>query len=77
VFIRVKKLILERKSIKMKRINYITVLDFEVGEVFQYKIGDDWLPDSEAFEDFIVQKGHRLKDVHWMCHESDRIIKDN
>ena len=61
----------------MKRVNYITVLDFEVGEVFQYKIGDDWLPDNEAFEDFIVQKGHRLKDVHWMCHESDRIIKDN
>ena len=58
-----------------KRVNYITVLDFEVGEVFQYKIGDDWLPDNEAFEDFIVQKGHRLKDCEWMVHENSRIIK--
>ena len=46
----------------MKRVNYITVLDFEVGEVFQYKIGKDWLPDNEAFEDLITNEGHRLKD---------------
>ena len=61
----------------MNRVNYITVLDFEVGEVFQYKIGGDWLPDNEAFEDFIVEKGHSLSCCQWMCHESDRIIKDN
>ena len=59
----------------MKRVNYITVLDFAVGEVFQYKIGKDWLPDNEAFEDFITNEGHRLKDCEWMVHESDRIIK--
>ena len=61
----------------MKRVNYITVLDFEVGDVFQYKIGDEWLPDNEAFEDFITGKGHDLKNINWMCHESDRIIKNN
>ena len=61
----------------MKRVNYITVLDFEVGDVFQYKIGKDWLPDNEAFEDFITNEGHRLKDCHWMVHESDRIIKNH
>ena len=64
----------------MKRFNYanyITVLDSEVGEVFQYKIGEDWLPDQEAFEDFISNKGHDIKNIEWMCHESDRIIKDN
>ena len=59
----------------MKRVNYITVLNYEAGEVFQYKIGKDWLPDNEAFEDFITNKGHRLKDCEWMAHESDRIIK--
>ncbi len=59
----------------MKRVNYITVLDFEVGEVFQYKIGKDWLPDNEAFEDFVTNEGHRLGNIHYMVHESDRIIK--
>ena len=59
----------------MKRVNYITVLDFEVGEVFQYKIGKDWLPDNEAFSDFITNEGHSVNDCKWMAHESDRIIK--
>ena len=59
----------------MKRANYITVLDFEVGEVFQYKIGKDWLPDNEAFEDFITNEGHKLCHCKWMAHESNRIIK--
>ena len=61
----------------MKRVNYITVPDFEAGEVFQYKIGKDWLPDNEAFEDFITNEGHRLKDCELMVHESDRIIKNH
>ena len=59
----------------MKRVNYITVLDYEAGEVFQYKIGKDWLPDNEAFEDFVTNEGHRLANIHYMVHESDRIIK--
>ena len=59
----------------MKRVNYITVLDFEVGEVFQYKIGRDWLPDNEAFSDFIANEGHNPNKCNWMAHESDRIIK--
>ena len=61
----------------MKRVNYITVLDFEAGEVFQYKIGKDWLPDNEAFEDFVTNEGHRLENIHYMVHESDRIIKNH
>ena len=60
----------------MKRANYITVLNFEVGEVFQYKIGEDWLPDDEAFEDFIINEGHSLSCCQWMAHESDIIIKN-
>ncbi len=61
----------------MKRVNYITVLDFAVGEVFQYKIGEDWLPDDEAFVDFIANEGHKLENIHYMVHESDRIIKNH
>jgi hypothetical protein len=47
---------------------YITVLDFEVGKVFQYK--------SEMcdFEEFIANKGHNLGNCQWMVHDSNEII---
>ena len=70
----------------MKRVNYITVLDFMAGEVFQYEIGVNdvkgderfkkWYPDSESCEEFISDKGHHLGSCQWMVHESDRIIKN-
>ena len=65
---------------------YITVLDFEVGRVFQYKISADqidnvcdehfkeWNPDSESCEEFITNKGHRLNNCEWMVHDSNEII---
>ena len=35
--------------------NYITVLDFEIGKVFQYEVmkQEGWNPDSESIEDFL------------------------
>ena len=55
--------------------NFITVLDFEVGKVFQYTIGGlGWNPDHEACEAYLSGKGHRLKDIQWMVHEDDNII---
>ena len=55
---------------------YITVLDFEVGRVFQYK-----LPKRRPFEDigyekFITDKGHRLNNCEWMAHTVAGIIKN-
>ena len=41
---------------------YITVLDFEVGRVFQYKI-EDWDVDNESCEDFITKNSFTAKDV--------------
>ena len=38
---------------------YITVLDFEVGRVFQYKVKDRFI-DNGDYEEFISNKGHRL-----------------
>ena len=61
---------------------YITVLDFEVGRVFQYKI-EDWDIDiaNESCEDidinFITNKGHRLNNCEWMVHEEPRVITTN
>ena len=63
---------------KRKIAKYITVLDFEVGRVFQYKIGEKgWNPDHESCEEFITNKGHNLTNCQWMVHEVDTIILDN
>ena len=55
---------------------YITVLDFEIGKVFQYEVmkQEGCNPDYESIEDFLSSVGHRLKDCEWMIHEDNEII---
>ena len=54
---------------------YITVLDFEIGRVFQYKIGKKgWNPDNESCEDFLTSVGHNLTNCQWMTHEDNDIV---
>ena len=55
---------------------YITVLDFEVGRVFQYKLKEPHRNKDGVIdhEEFISNKGHRLKDCSWMVHNSNEII---
>ena len=69
---------------KKKNKMYITVLDFEVGNVFQYEIGvndvkgsehfKEWNPDSESCEDYLINQGHSLGNCEWMVHEDNKII---
>lgn len=55
---------------------YITVLDFEEGEVYQYYIaGCEY--SHEEYEAFISGKGHNLKNVEWMWHEDNNIRDEN
>ena len=56
--------------------NCITVLDFEIGKVFQYEVmrQEGWNPDSESIEDFLSSVGHRLKDCEWMVHSDSEIV---
>ena len=74
---------------KIETAKYITVLDFEVGKVFQYKINaaqidnvcdehfKEWNPDHESCEKFLSDKGHRLKDCSWMVHsEKHNLTQD-
>ena len=54
--------------------NYITILDFEAGRVFQYE-----LPDKKPFEDinyenYLTNKGHNLNNCEWMVHGNPQII---
>ena len=51
---------------------YITVLDFAVGKIYQYKV--EALNQHEEFELFIDYQGHRLKDVEWMVTDNNEII---
>ncbi len=58
---------------KNKQMKYITVLDFEVGKVFQYKIEkiDETACDHERFLNNI---GHNLSNCEWMVHSDNKII---
>jgi len=59
----------ESRMILPKGWKYITVLDFEVGKVFQYRysLGRD-------FEEYLTLRGHNLKNCEWMIHDSSEII---
>ena len=61
---------------KSKGIKYITVLDFEVGRVFQYKV-EEWNIDNESCEEFLTNKGHNLGNCEWMVHETAQVITKN
>ena len=57
--------------------NYITVLDFEVGRVFQYKIMQKKIRktfEDYDYEEFITSEGHNLGNCEWMVHDSPEII---
>ena len=51
---------------------YITVLDFEMGKVFQYEAPTNG--QYEDFEEFITNKGHNLGNCEWMVHDNPEII---
>ena len=60
---------------------YITVLDFEIGKVFQYKTMSYGKLDTSAlsadgdyYEDYLTVKGHNLSNCEWMIHSDSKII---
>ena len=55
---------------------YITVLDFEVGKIFQYDIGvkKNWNPENESCGEFLSDVGHNLTNCEWMVHEDNEVI---
>ena len=65
---------------------YITVLDYEIGRVFQYEnlehFEDGWngnhRHDRENIEWYLTTvKGHRLNNIEWMVHDNNNILHDN
>ena len=53
---------------------YITVLDFEMERVFQYKLKDKFI-DNGDYEEYLTNKGHNLQNCEWMVHKVAGIIK--
>ena len=64
----------KRQQELIEKMKYITVLDFEIGRVFQYKADLDvpWV--DEACEDYLTNKGHNLSDCQWIIHDNGDII---
>ena len=56
---------------------YVTILDFSAGRVFQYKVETENTYDGYEYEDFIIDKGHSLDYCEWMVHEEPRVITTN
>ena len=57
---------------------YITVLDFKVERIFQYKLDmtlSEHYPDiHEFYEDFLMEKGHKLSNIEWMVHDIKEFV---
>jgi len=57
----------------MKPFKYLTVLDFEQGDVCQYPVGHGSI-DHEDIEEKITELGHNLTNCEWMLHKNKPII---
>ena len=58
----------KRQEELIEKMKYITVLDFEVGEVYQYE------SPMRDFEEYLSGLGHNLNNCEWMVHENSEII---
>ncbi len=57
--------------------NYITILDFEAGRVFQYEYLEHWEENesSDNIEWYLSDiKGHNLSNCEWMTHKNPQVI---
>ena len=57
---------------KIKKRNYVFVLDFEIGRVYRY---DVMTRDSEKIEEYLDDMGHSIGNIEWMLTRFKRVIK--
>ena len=78
-----KEILQEAYTEKFERTKYIFVLDFNEGKVFKYNIRalcnkeNEWNPDHESCEAFLLGAGHRLGDCEWMVTNNTEIEYGN
>jgi len=74
-----KEILQEAYTEKFERTKYIFVLDFTDGKVYKYNIRamcneeNEWNPDSESCEAFLLGAGHKLGDCEWMVTGNEDI----
>ena len=54
----------------MKDNKYITVLDQEIGRIFQYKIHKT----RKDYEEILIEYGHNLNNIEWMVHDIKEFV---
>ena len=64
----------KRQQELIEKMKYITVLDFEVGEVYQYDIEVLDKSNENIYERFLTNEGHNLSNCEWIVHENSEII---
>ena len=78
-----KEILQEAYTEKFERTKYIFVLDFDEGKVFKYNIRalcheeNEWNPDHESCEAFLLGAGHKLNDCEWMVTNNEDIEYGN
>jgi len=54
---------------------YITVLDFSNGRIYQYELKEPLVSfDICPYEEYMIEKGHRLNNCEWMVHDIKEIV---
>ena len=66
-----------KETNKIATMKYITVLDFEIGRIFQYEIGEEPYRNKDGVidhEEFLTNWGHRMNNCEWMVHEIKEFV---
>tara|TARA_Y100000817_G_scaffold115950_1_gene90894 strand:- start:173 stop:352 length:180 start_codon:yes stop_codon:yes gene_type:complete len=58
----------------METAKYITVLDYEQGDVFQYPIETKWDMEKDDVIEALLKLGHNITNCKWMIHKNKPII---
>ena len=66
-----------KETNKIATMRYITVLDFEVGRIFQYEIGEEPHRNEDGVidhEEFLTNWGHNTSNCEWMVHDIKEFV---
>ena len=59
------------KNTKTYKREYLTILDFETGKVYQYEVEPN--KQHEHRENFLADMGFNLCNIEWMTHNDPQI----
>ena len=63
---------LHTKTYLKEKREYLTILDFESGQVYQYEVSPN--EQYEKHENFIIDMGFNLSNIEWMVSKNEGLI---